>query len=195
MSSKIRVVIASVLKPVDEPRMYKKFARSLAATGQYAVNIIGFLSRKEVIDEEIQFYPLFNFHRLSAKRLLANYRAYRALRLIQPQIIIITTPELYPAVVLYQKQHPASIILYDIQENYRRNLRYNRGFGWPWKNILVWLVRQVENGLINRAVWYLLAERGYIQEMPYLPKARTVVIQNKVLQLYKVKLHKDNANN
>ena len=181
MSDKISLVIASVLKPVDDPRMYEKFARSLAATGRYAVNIIGFLPRKEVTDKEIRFYPLFDFHRLSGKRLLANFKCYQALQSIQPQIIIVTTPELYPAVALFQRKHSGCVVLYDIQENYDRNIHYNQGFGWPWKNGMRWMVRQVERRLIRRAKQYLLAERGYVQEMPQLPPERTVIIQNKVV--------------
>ena len=183
MSDKISLVIASVLKPVDDPRMYEKFARSLAATGRYAVNIIGFLPRKEVTDKEIGFYPLFDFHRLSGKRLLTNFKCYQALQRIQPQIIIVTTPELYPAVALFRRHSSGCVLLYDIQENYDRNIHYNQGFGWPWKNVLRWMVRQVERRLIKRAKRYLLAEQGYVQEMSQLPPERVIIIQNKVVRL------------
>ena len=190
MSDKISLVIASALKPVDDTRMYEKFAYSLAATGRYAVNIIGFLPRKEVTDKEIRFYPLFDFHRLSGKRLLANFKGYQALQSIQPQIIIVTTPELYPAVALFRRQHSGCVVLYDVQENYDRNIHYNQGFGWPWKNVLRWAVRQLEKRLIKRAKRYLLAERGYVLEMPQLPPERTVIIQNKVI-LFQPKSDKD----
>ena len=183
MSDKISLVIASVLKPVDDTRMYEKFARSLAATGRYAVNIVGFLPRKEVTDKEIRFHPLFDFHRLSGKRLLANFKCYQALQRIQAHIIIVTTPELYPAVALFRRKHSGCVVLYDIQENYDRNIEYNQGFGWPWKNGMRWMVRQVEERLIQRAQRYLLAERGYVLEMPQLLPERVIIIQNKVVRL------------
>ena len=195
MSDKISVVIASVLKPVNDTRMYEKFALSLAATGRYAVNIIGFLPRKEVADQEIRFYPLFDFHRLSGKRLLANFKCYQVLQRIQPQIIIVTTPELYPAVTLFRRKHSGCVVLYDIQENYERNIHYNQGFGWPWKNVLRWAVRQIEGRLIKRAQRYLLAEEGYVREMPRLPQKRVTVVQNKAIKLPQPTLHEKEVSN
>ena len=58
------LVIASVLKPVDDVRMYKKFGKSLARTGKYAVNIVGFQTQATLDDAAIRFHPLFGFSRL-----------------------------------------------------------------------------------------------------------------------------------
>ena len=45
-SKKSTVVIASVLKPVDDSRMYEKIGLTLAESGRYDVHVIGCAERK-----------------------------------------------------------------------------------------------------------------------------------------------------
>lgn len=174
------VVIASVLKPVDDVRMYKKFAKSLVRTGKYSVNIIGFCSRNATVDPAVRFYPLFNFPRLSWRRLFANYTFYRTLREISPQLVILTTPELYPALWWYRKRFGVRLV-YDVVENYGRNLRYNQGFPRVTVAFFSRWLGIVENSLLTTSQLLLLAEKGYQQELD-LPKPTPVaIIENKVL--------------
>jgi hypothetical protein len=42
---KTKVVIASILKPIDDSRMYEKFGLSLEQANEYEINIIGFASK------------------------------------------------------------------------------------------------------------------------------------------------------
>ena len=177
----VTLVIASVLKPVDDVRMYKKFAKSLARTGKYAVNIIGFYSKMPVYDPTIRFYPLFTFHRLSGKRLLANYFFYQTLKKISPQLIILTTPELFPAVVCYRKRFGVQVV-YDIVENYRRNIRHNRGFSSWLIAPLTSLLSFIENRLLVTSQLLLLAEKGYQQELKLPEKTPIQTIENKALK-------------
>ena len=61
---KKRVVFASVLKPVDDPRTYLKMARSLVPGHKYEIFIIGYPSKQKVFDPDITFLPLPPFSRV-----------------------------------------------------------------------------------------------------------------------------------
>ena len=173
------LVIASVLKPVDDVRMYKKFGKSLARTGKYAVNIVGFQTQATLDDAAIRFHPLFGFSRLHWKRLVANYFFYQALKRIAPHILILTTPELYPAAWWYRKQFGGSLV-YDIVENYGRNIRHNRGFSSLLIVPLAQVIASVERRLLNAATTLLVAEQGYVSELD-LPASQVYVVENKAM--------------
>ncbi len=42
---KTKVVIVSLLKPIDDSRMYEKFGLTLEQANEYEINIIGFTSK------------------------------------------------------------------------------------------------------------------------------------------------------
>ena len=173
------LVIASVLKPVDDVRMYKKIGKSLASRGKYAVHIVGYQPPKTPTDASVRFHPLFRFSRASGKRLLANYFFYRALRRIAPRVLVLTTPELYPAAWWYRWRTHA-ILAYDIVENYHLNLQYNRGFTKQLVDPLRTLVSFLERRAIRSASLLLSAEKGYLSEMS-LASSQVHVIENKAL--------------
>ena len=69
----------SVLKPVTDSRAFEKVATSLAQTNKYEINIIGFWTKKIPDHSNIRFHPIFHFHRLSPRRLLAPWMAVQKL--------------------------------------------------------------------------------------------------------------------
>ena len=71
---KPRLVIGSVLRPVDDHRMYEKLGIALSELGKHEIHIIGSRSQGRVRDKNIVFHPLFDFKRLSVKRFLAPVR-------------------------------------------------------------------------------------------------------------------------
>ena len=173
------LVIASVLKPVDDVRMYKKFAKSLAGTGKYTVHVVGFRAQAPPVDASVSFYPLFDFARLHRRRLLANYFFYRTLRKIVPDLLILTTPELFPAAWWYRRKRRVCLV-YDMVENYGRNIRYNRGVASVLIAPLVRALTFVERRLRNASSLLLSAEKGYVSELNLAPSS-VLVIENKVL--------------
>lgn len=180
-TSPTSLVILSVLKPVDDVRMYRKLGRSLARGDRYGVNIVGFRSKANPSSASVRFHPVFDFDRLSLRRLLANYVGYRTLRRISPKVIILTTPELYPAVWWYRRRHGARLV-YDMVENYRRNVRYNRGFASVLVALLARLIAVVEEHLLRHSNLILLAERGYLRELTLPPDKPYQTIENKALK-------------
>ena len=58
---KRRIVLASLLKPVNDTRMFEKIGVSLAQSGQYEVHIIGYPSGTSVSEPNVHFHPLPRF--------------------------------------------------------------------------------------------------------------------------------------
>lgn len=182
MVKKIKVVLASVLKPVDDSRMYEKFACSIAREEQYEVFIIGFRSNREIRNKKIHFLPLFNFRRISIERVFAPWKFYKKLLQLKPEVIIVNTHELLLVSIVYRIIF-GSEILYDVQENYFRNILHTSTFPPVIKQLLAFKVRLTE--YISRPLisHYFLAERNYEKEFSF-SKGKSTVIENKYQEVY-----------
>lgn len=174
---KTKVVIASILKPIDDTRMLEKFGRSLAETTKYAINIIGIESKNSPAAEGIDFYPVKSFARLSWARVWAKWKVYRIYLKVKPELIVINTHELLTVSSLYKIIFGGKIY-YDIRENYAKNIRNTQVFPyllrWPiatWVRLKEWCFRP----FISH---YLLAEQVYASQLPFIGK-RFTVIENK----------------
>jgi len=174
---KTKVVIASVLKPIDDTRMFEKFGLSMAKTNKYAINIIGFASKNVRSHEGIQFHSLGNFSRLSWSRLRASWKVYRHYLKVKPKILIVNTHELLIVTVLYKIFYGGKIV-YDVRENYYRNIRHTRAFSplvRPFVAIWVRFKERLTKPFFNH---FILAERVYQEQMSFLPSS-AIVIENK----------------
>ncbi|MGD1889706.1 MAG: hypothetical protein ACFB15_03760 [Cyclobacteriaceae bacterium] len=178
---KVIVVIASVLKPVNDTRMYEKMAQSLISIGKFSVNIIGFSSITHSDFRDIKFHPIFQFKRREYRRIVANVHFFFRLLNLRPAVAIITTPELSPAILLFGYFFPATKIVYDIRENYQRNLFSNHQGKSRLRRLLIILVTRWENLLIRCSDQIIVAEQGYLLEKPQLASVPKVVIENKVV--------------
>lgn len=177
---KKRVVLASVLKPVTDTRMYEKLALSLARHLASEVHVIGFPATIPA-DELIHFHPVYNktFHRLSIRRLVAPLKVLTMLIRIKPDVIIVTTHELLVAGVLY-KLTTGARLYYDVQENYYYNICYTSAFPLLLRFPIGLYVRIKERLLAPFINYFILAEKGYSEELifarPY------VVLENKLIK-------------
>lgn len=175
---KTKLVIASVLKPVDDTRMYEKFGLSLSQTNKYAINIIGFYSKNNLSAANITFHPIFNFKRISLSRLLAPLRCFKKLLKIKPDILIVNTHELLFIAFVYKILFGGKL-MYDVQENYFRNLLHTTGFPLLTRPLLAGYVRLKEYLSALFVDGYTLAEKSYEQEFNF-SKGKSVVIENKL---------------
>ena len=91
---KRRLVLASVLKPVNDTRMYEKIGQSLADKTDFEIHIIGYPSLQPETDSNIFFHPLQSFHRISWRRVFAPLQVLLLVRKVKPEVLIITTHEL-----------------------------------------------------------------------------------------------------
>lgn len=173
-----KVVLASILKPVDDTRMFWKMAGSLAAANQFKVTVIGF-GERPVSHETIATIPLGRYPRLGVGRLLAAGRVLLICFKVKPDIFIATTHELLLVAIANRILFGAKI-WYDVQENYYRNIRFGGVFPAWLAAVLARWVRGKEQLLLRFFNGAFVAEKCYPSEMPFL-RHRAVVLENKAL--------------
>jgi glycosyltransferase involved in cell wall biosynthesis len=176
---KRKIVIASVLKPVNDTRMTEKIGWSLADTRRFEIHIIGFPG-KVTPHPNVLVHTLPFFKRLSFKRLLAPWAILRKISALKPDLLIITTHELLAASIL-AKAILGIKVIYDVQENYYRNIRFTRAFPFPLRLPIALYVRIKEilsAGLIDH---FFVAEKAYVQELSFA-SGRHTVLENKLVK-------------
>jgi len=171
------IVVASVLKPVDDVRLYEKFALSLGQTNKYDINIIGFSTKNAPSQYNIKYFPIFNFRRMSIHRVLAPINYWICLRKLQPDLIIVTTAELLPVSCIYKMLFRCKVI-YDVQENHYRNIIYNNHYAFLFKWFLALSVRGLESILKYSVDYIIYAERCYEQELRFTSRNYSI-LENK----------------
>jgi hypothetical protein len=175
---KTRIVIASVLKPVDDTRMFEKMGLSLASTGEAEVHIIGYPSTGKPVSNNVHLHPLKRFSRVSVKRITAAWSIALMFIRLKPAVVVVTTHELLLGAILV-KFLRGSRVIYDVHENYFRNIAYTNSFPALVRWVIALHVRFKE---ITAGIFvdhYILAERGYAQELGFIGTKKTI-IENKV---------------
>lgn len=173
---KKRVVLASVLKPVDDTRMLEKIGGTLVSEG-FEVFIIGYPSSGQIQSPGISTIPLSRFKRTSLKRLLIPWFIFKKINELKPHSVIINTPELL-FISLLGKVFTGRKIVYDILENYYRNVRFSQTYPVVFRFALASLVRLTEVISAPFIDKFLLAEKGYARELRFV--RQPVILENKL---------------
>jgi hypothetical protein len=176
---KRRIVLASVLKPVDDTRMFEKIGATLSESGEFEVSIIGYPSTNPPLHKSIKFLPLPEFNRISLRRLFISWVIFKKINKLKPEWIIINTPELLFVSVL-SKVFFGRKIIYDVLENYNRNIRYTATYPFLIRPLVAWGVRFFEIITSPLVYHYLLAEKGYAEELRFAKPH--LVLENKLPQ-------------
>lgn len=173
---KSKIVIASILKPADDVRAFEKMATTLMAAG-YEVYLIGMPSTTQITPAGIHFLELVPFSRLNWKRVLAPLKVLQKVRKVKPEYLIVNTHELLTVSFLNRILFGTKIV-YDLQENYYRNIRWTLAFpAWLRRPLAAW-VRLKEKLLVPFFHRVIFAEKCYDDEVKFMaPKA--VVLENK----------------
>ncbi|WP_291726462.1 hypothetical protein [Bernardetia sp.] len=182
-----KIAILSVLKPVDDVRAYKKIAKSVVGNHK-KITLIGFeassFSKKNNTEKNIEFIELFSQinhgNRLGLWRFFAGFRVLYQLLKIKPHTIIVCAVELLPFTLLYKFFFKTKLI-YDMQENYVFNILYQENYPRFLKKPLAFLIRNFEKFSSRFIDLYLLAERCYLEEIPFLKKQNYIFLENKFL--------------
>jgi glycosyltransferase involved in cell wall biosynthesis len=174
-----KLVIASVLKPVTDTRMYEKIGCSIGQTKKYEVNIIGFYRKNLPDDLNIKFHPIFNFPRLNFSRVFCGIKYFFKLMELKPRCIICSTHELLIPSVIYASFGSVKII-YDVQENYFRNILYTDAFPYGIRYPIALWVRFKEYLTRPFVYKYLLAEKCYKDELLFTQN-KNIIIENKAV--------------
>lgn len=183
MCDKIKTVIASVLKPVDDTRMYEKIGLSMHQTNRYEINIIGFVSKNLPCTEGIHFYPAFSMKRSSLKRFIATFKLLRLFIRIKPTLIIISTYEIIPAAWLYKQIRQGCKLIYDVRENYALNVMSN-GNGSLKSKWCASIIRWLETRLQAHVLLNILAEKSYANETNYFSEFEFILNKMKRMKYY-----------
>jgi hypothetical protein len=190
-SNKKQVVIgiSSLLKPVNDVRMYEKFALGIAKHTDFSVEVIGFASDKLPETSKIKFHSLFSFQRLSWKRLLAGLDFYKKILQLKVDVSICNSTDLQLFNSIYRIIFGKKII-YDIRENYLYNIFYLDNFSWFLKGSLGCLYRMKEWLVSGWNSCFFIAERSYKRQLPFLGN-KSILLENKLAIDSSVALLKD----
>ena len=178
---KTKVVIASLLKPIDDTRMFEKFGLSLAETSKYEINIIGFDSKNVQHAENIITHSLGNFKRVSFARFIKSWKVFKLLLKVKPKLFIVNTHDLLIVTSIY-KIIFGGVFIYDLRENYKKNILHTHVFKTYFRPFLAVWVRTKEwlnKPFINH---FILAESVYQKQLPFIGKSFTV-LENKYMPL------------
>jgi glycosyltransferase involved in cell wall biosynthesis len=174
---KRRIVLASLLKPLDDTRMFEKIGLSLSQTGVYEMHIVGYPSGTAMNIPNVQLYPLLPFKRIGFGRVTARFKILKIIIKVKPELLIVTSHELLGVAILIRILFGSKII-YDIQENYWRNILYTNAFPKPFRLLIACLVRfkeWISSPLFSQ---FLLAEKCYVSEIGFI-RDKFSVIENK----------------
>lgn len=174
-------MLASLLKPVNDPRMFEKVGRSLAETNKYRVNIIGFSTKNIPVCAGVRFFPLFRFRRLSPARLLAPLTYGQFLLKVKPELIIVNSHDLLLVSLAYKILFGCRVA-YDIQENYKQNIIWSSNLPAFLRYSLAYLVRAKEWLCSRMIVHFFLAEACYLNECSFI-KTPFTLLENKARAL------------
>jgi glycogen(starch) synthase len=184
----IVVVLASVLKPVDDTRMRGKFAETILQRPDVRVHVAGRGTGDDLPSDLIQprvFHNvIFWSSRLSLGRLAAHWRYWRLLRMLRPApaLVVVHAPELLPLTLLWRHLGAGRQFVYDIRENYALNIRSQDVYPKVVRQVLAAALRWVETQATRRAAAVVLAEASYADELPFLaalPAERVLLLENK----------------
>ena len=188
-TSKVVILLASVLKPVDDTRMREKFAETLRQLPNTEVHVAGRSTADALSARDGQLifgvhqHAIFRGYRLSFNRLLAQLRYGRLLLRLRPAIVFVHAPELLPLTLLWQRLRPNNrLLVYDIRENYALNVSTQGVYGSLVRRLLAAGLRTVEALACRRAAAVILAEESYAEELPFLaglPAGRMLLMENK----------------
>ncbi|MCX2741480.1 glycosyltransferase [Pontibacter anaerobius] len=178
MSEK-RILIASLLKPINDTRMFEKIGLSLSCISDTQINIAGFRAHvPQKAPANVHFHPIFDFKRLSIARLKAQQKYEKLLFQLKPDLIIACTHELLLASQAYCRKYGAQL-MYDVQENYTLNLTSQRNYPPLLRQLLAYRVGKAEQKAAPDIAHFLLAEHSYAQELPFLAAGKYSVVANK----------------
>lgn len=175
--AKNKILIGSVLKPVDDVRHYHKLAKSILFD-ENEIHIFGYTSKNKPAEATVFFHNSLPFFRISLTRLFKPLAFFLLALRLKPALIICGTHELL-AVSIFTKWLLGCNVIYDVRENYYANIVYTDTFPPILRHIVAYIVRCNEYFYSVFTDYFILAEQCYGYELPFLKKGKYTVIENK----------------
>ncbi|GAB1446852.1 MAG: glycosyltransferase [Cyclobacteriaceae bacterium] len=175
-----KIVIASTLKPLDDTRMFEKLGVSLSCDSTYNICVIGQATNSIPAYKGIQFIGLKPVQRLSIGRWLLPFKILFITIKVKPSLLIVNTHELLIVSIANRILFGCKIV-YDIRENYYRNILYAEAFPWVVRRPLALWVRLKERVTAPLFHHFILAEKAYENELSFIGDRYTVLANKTVL--------------
>ena len=171
------IVITSLLKPVTDPRMYEKMARSISKNKKYDIHIFGQDIKGGILEKNITLHPHNCPPKLSFTRILLPFKIAFNIIKLKPEVVIVNSIDLL-ILIISNKILFGTKIIYDIRENYHFNLQFQSNYLGLKKRIFKGLIYTIEriSGLFYDT--FFLAEKSYFNELKFINKKKTTVLQN-----------------
>jgi len=159
--------------------MFEKLAMSLAGNCDFEIYVIGQASKAITAHQGIQFIGLNPVNRLAIGRWLLSLRILLKTIKVKPKLLIANTHELL-IVSIANRILFGTRIVYDIQENYYRNILYGEAFPWYLRRPLALWVRFKEKITSPLLHHFILAEKSYEKELTFIGN-RYTILENKTV--------------
>lgn len=187
-----KIILGSVLKPVDDTRVYEKFGLSLAKRKNTEIIIFG-TNTNDVAFEDIQENIRFESYDSSKKssRILVSRLFLSLLKKEKPNYIIVHTIELLPIILWYKITHPKVKLCYDMLENYPLNFTAQQYHSTWYKTILSQVASWTEKLSYPFLDKIFVAEKAYTFEKK-IPLKKTVILENKYAPILSDRYFKKN---
>ena len=191
--NKPKIFFASTLKPIDDIRMFYKLGLSLNSTN-YELHFFGQTNNSlKQSPNNIHLHPLKKFSRKSLFRLLTPWILLLKLIKVKPHILVINSTELLQLIFLYRIILGVKI-LYDIQENHKKNILHQNVYPRFIKPLFASSIRIMETIASLFISHFILAETSYEKELKFIGN-RFTTLQNKSLIKQLQKTHITNTKN
>ncbi|MCZ8354432.1 MAG: glycosyltransferase [Cyclobacteriaceae bacterium] len=183
-SKKMKIVVASVLKPVDDTRMFEKIGSSFARKG-FEVHLFGNGNTNNTQKiEDIFFHHHIIKKRLSLKRWFIPFWVFRKLLFLKPQVVVIASHELLWMAVIYRLFFAVKVV-YDVRENYALNIKLRQKNKWIdslLSHYMNWKQKMTSYGI--DVFW--LAESCYLTQLSFLPNQSIYVVENRASKQFTI---------
>ncbi|WP_192349933.1 hypothetical protein [Algoriphagus sp. Y33] len=173
-ASLIPVLIASSLKPAKDTRAWGKLGLSLRESGHFSLIFMGFSQIRLKNSEDEKFYRSLSNTNSRWGRISSQAIFLKTLLRTRPKILICCTYEYLP-IASFFKRILGYKLVYDVQENYIKNLDLNPRLSPAKKRKISRLIRGMEQ--MKGIDLFLLAELCYTEEMP--DKTPFLILENK----------------
>lgn len=179
MSEK-KIAIASTLKPIDDVRSFHKIGKTLNKQAIFQISAIGPAYNVQNLPHQgILLTPLAPTKRLSLKRFITPWKIAFYLIKNSVDVIIITSHELIVPIMLVKLCRSTKVI-YDVQENYFRNLWHQTNYPLLLGRLMALFIRFKEYCSAPFIDSFLLAERCYLDELKFV-RNKAIILENRAL--------------
>lgn len=173
-----KILQLSVLDAVIHPRMYYKYALSFAELG-FQVKVVGEKKHTVFIPENnVSIIALLAIAPTSFARLKRQWHLWQIAWQDKPNILMIHAIELTFFAFLYKKLRPKTYIIYDVFEDFEKNLFYNPLLSHWKKKIIHLMLRPMERFFAKYFDAVCYAENCY-DNILNIPSEKKYVFLNK----------------